>query len=114
MSSNDPTDFKKDELELEKVKLEQMKLELEFEKAKQDALQQRTKEPAEHTTKENIILVVTAICVIFLAPIGIILLWTNKTLNIERKVFFTFAAILAFSVQMGWINVPNYFVFLSQ
>jgi len=114
VNSNDSTDLKEQEnnLELEQARLERIKLELELEKVKQESSEKQEEPPkpeVNHTVSSGILF-----CLTFLAPIGLILLWRLKEPTFI-KILLTLYSVFIFSMIMGWISFglePWHMIFL--
>jgi len=115
VNSNESTDLKDQnkEVELEQAKMERVRLELELEKMKQKSLEKSdkdTKPKANHTVSPGIIF-----CLTFLAPIGLILVWRLKE-PLIIKIVATLYSLFAFSMLSGLLSFgfPTWFVFMGQ
>jgi len=113
MDSNDSTDLKEQEnnLELEQMKIEKAKLEVELEKMKQESAPFPEKLSE---TKKLPVSYGVLFCLTFLAPIGIIMLWRLRV-PIFIKILLTLYSLWGFAVIMGWLgssSEPWHMIFL--
>ena len=114
MDSNEPIDLKEQEseLELEQARLERIKLEIELEKMKLESTEKQgnpTKPEEKPPVSQGVIL-----CLTFLAPIGIIMLWRHQVPTFI-KIILTLYSLFIFSMIMGWISFglePWHMIFL--
>jgi len=116
MSSNEPGDVNNqdNELAIEQAKLERAKIELELEKNKQESAEHKANVSTEPTPKDRVLRLITIACIVFLAPVGIFLIWRDKNIPINGKIIGTVIALVFFAFRRGWIyDVPHYFMFIG-
>jgi len=109
MSSSEFTDLKdkENELALEQAKMERIRMELELEKLKQESAlppdRNNVRGESEKPESKSLVSQGLIFCLMFLAPIGIIIVWRRKDLPIFIKILLTLFGLAALYAIVGWM-----------